>query len=267
MSCDKLVVIGREMMMLENFLNKSLVVKKHGIARLPYRHFFELIDGSFLQVGERKSGHSASVRYEFNPNKCVPEVVWGILRCIKFERYSRIDIAIDYYGIDLGGAMWIQHFERTKGINYYVDGGGRLETLYIGSRESNLMHRIYDKARERKKAGEEVEGFWWRVEAECKFDKEQAIHPWYNPFERIECLLENDFGGLAMKDRAMVEYLQRHPNEWSKLDSRNKRKYRDMIAGESSKLNPSPSDVYKKENDKLYQQLVAYEEIMFKIVI
>lgn len=272
MSCDKLVVIGKETMMLELWLNKSYAVKKHGIARLPYKQYFEFLDGSFLQVGERKSGGMASIRYEFNPNKPSlkdangVDIVTGVLGCIAFERFSRIDIAIDYYDIDLAMAKWIQ-MERSKSTKEYRDAGGRLETLYIGSRESNLMHRIYNKAKERNDKGEQYDGLWWRVEAQCSFDRQQGLHPWFNPFAGLTCSLETEFKDISWEDIAKLSYLANHPERFARLNPKTKKKYKEMLVENSKVLTPAPAEVYEKENDQLFAQLATYEGKALKPIL
>ena len=272
MSCDKLVVIGKETMMLELWLSRTLAIEKYGIAKLPYKRFWKFLDGSFLQVGERKSGGMAPVRYEFNPNKVSPcdangiDIVTGVLSSIAFGRFSRVDIAIDYFGVDLGQAKWIQ-MERSKSTKEYRDAGGRLETLYIGSRESSLMHRIYNKAKERNDKGEQYDGLWWRVEAQCSFGNQQGLHPWYNPFLGLVCVLESENNELAWEDIAKLAYLANHPERFARLDSRTKKKYKEMMVENSKVLSPSPQEVYEKENDQLFAQLATYEGKALKPIL
>lgn len=51
------------------------------------------------------------------------------------------------------------------------DKGDEGETVYFGSSESDAMLRIYDKAAERRAAGETVEGSWVRVELQMRHDR------------------------------------------------------------------------------------------------
>lgn len=264
MSCDKLVVIGEESPYLEFFLNNNLSVVRHGIAKMPYKYFFTFTDGSFLQVGEKKSGYKARVRYEFNPNKCLMEVVSGVLGAIIFERFSRIDVAIDYHQ-DLSLIRWLYSIAKSK--RYFVDKANKLETLYIGSPESNLMHRIYNKAKERNDNGEPVKGFWWRLEAVCKFDKEQMLHPWFNPFEGLVGVLDDEMNIDNWEDNAKVQYLLSHPELFAQLNYRTRKKYKDLIVSSSKHLKPSPEDVYKKENDKLFAQLAEFKRKCLKSLV
>lgn len=264
MSCDKLVVIGREAPHLEFMLNSSLAVVSHGIARMPYKYYYTFTDGSFLQIAERKNGAKASVRYEFNPNKCIDEIAFSVLGAMIFERFSRIDIAIDYKE-DLSLFRWFYSISKSK--RYFLDKANRLETLYIGSPESNLMHRIYNKAKERLDSGEAYKGFWWRLEAVCKFDKEQMLHPWFNPFEGLVGVLDDDLSIDSWEENAKVQYLLSHPQLFAQLNAKTKKKYKNLIISSSKHLEPSPEDVYKQENDKLFAQLAKFENVCLKKLV
>jgi len=100
-----------------------------------------------------------------------------LLSALDFNgRVSRIDFAIDVRGIELSPtAMYKMANIRKKGkgntpkpyLTVSLDGG---ETLYIGSRESTKMLRIYNKAAEQK-----VDGFWTRIELEMKEEVAHAV--------------------------------------------------------------------------------------------
>lgn len=92
------------------------------------------------------------------------------------DRCNRIDLAIDVYNGKLDPADYYDVYSagtattRCRDVNLLISQSGK--TLYIGSRESEVMMRIYDKA---KQLG--MEGDWKRVELEIKGSRARRLAP------------------------------------------------------------------------------------------
>lgn len=104
------------------------------------------------------------------------------------DRCNRIDLAIDVYNGRLKPREYYDVYgsgratTRTRDVNLLLSASG--ETLYIGSRESEVMMRIYDKAEQ---MGTEVD--WKRVELEIKGSRARKLAPMImtgTPGEQIE---------------------------------------------------------------------------------
>jgi len=92
--------------------------------------------------------------------------VWG-------ARASRVDVAYDYIEIEratvtqVADALYVTMEKQSPAKRkraYFNDGDGQTETAYIGSRSSDIYHRVYDKATEQGISGM----LWTRYELECK---------------------------------------------------------------------------------------------------
>lgn len=90
------------------------------------------------------------------------------------QRFTRLDLAIDVRDSEFSVqdyAKLIRRGEykaRAKKPNL-IDGFGNGDTLYIGSRQSERMLRIYDKAKE-----QGINGDWIRIELEIKGKKSRS---------------------------------------------------------------------------------------------
>lgn len=267
LTIDKLVILGRASEFLERWLSKNTTteVESRNSAKWPYRWNYHMVDGSLLQVGENKPGERPKIRFEFNPNKAIHSyeydgkfsmgIVESVLTKIRFDRVSRIDIAIDYYG-DLRSVRWSEPGGRKRRPIY--SGSGELETLYIGSRESELMWRIYNKAKEQKN---DSKGHWWRVEAEIKFSKGSGLHPWYDPFVGLEGRLGHELLGLSWEEMAKVEFLENHPEVWGTLNGRTRKKYRELMGRIGEEIDPQPSLIWENEKDNVLAHIASYEKL------
>lgn len=92
-------------------------------------------------------------------------------------RATRIDIAIDLKDEEVDASAMYEHLaaiaEYGKRRTISIIRSDRGLTIYLGSRSSDFMLRIYDKAKEQK-----IDGHWWRFEAECKGALARDI--WYH---------------------------------------------------------------------------------------
>lgn len=226
-----------------------------------YQHNFKFGDGSFFQYGEFQNEHTC--RLEFNPNKCDWKIIYNIIKRVKYPKLTRMDIAVDYKGIDLSEYKIDMLTARTQ--EFFFSRSGKLETQYIGSRSSDNFVRIYDKAKEqnkhmKKEEEEEIQIAydWWRVEAVIKdFQHDKFGNIINEPFPLlIQERKENNPEQLKIAEKAMLFYLEHNPSEWEKLSPNSKRKYKNMsFSYEYRELEIQPYQVYEKEKQALFNQV------------
>lgn len=210
-----------------------------------------------------KSFNTRNFRMEFNPNNLdTDQVEWlqtNVIPLLSDVGITRLDLAFDvdfdlskYQFIPVGNA-------RQKSTVEFRDAARKLETLYIGKRQSDKMVRLYNKQLEHEKKGNVSDlHTWWRLEFELKretvdefgevFDTLQIKKPSLKELEKVE-------------DRAILYYLLDHPQEWSNLSKRKKEKYRKMLK-EIKEEDITP--VFKKGLEKKKAELVAQLDSWFK---
>lgn len=226
-----------------------------------YQHNFKFGDGSFFQYGEFQNEHTC--RLEFNPNKADWKLVHNIIKRVKYPKLTRLDIAVDYRGIDLSKYKIDMLTSRTQ--EFFYSRSGRLETQYIGSRSSDNFVRIYDKAKEqnkhlRKEEEEEIkiDYDWWRVEAVIKDFQYDSFGNLINePFPLlIQERREVATGNMKLSEKAMLFYLQHNPEAWEELSPNSQRKYKNMsFAYEYKELEVQPYQVYQDNKKELFQTI------------
>lgn len=178
-----------------------------------------------------KSFNTRNFRMEFNPNNLTDEqILWlqtHVIPLLSDVGITRLDLAFDV-DFDLSEYQFLPiGNSRQKSTVEFRDASRKLETLYIGKRQSDKMVRLYNKKLEQENKGNVSDlPTWWRLEFELKretvnefgevFDTLQIKKPDLNELEKIE-------------DRAILYYLLDYPQEWSNLSKRKKEKYRKML--------------------------------------
>ena len=116
---------------------------------------------------------------------CLGERLQPFVRwCLANGHVTRADYAIDdrdgrltcdrILDAEADGGM-VSRWQGLTLIQRRLRGKPQGWTVYIGSRRSEAMARIYDKAAERRRKGEIVEGSWVRFELECKGNLADAL--------------------------------------------------------------------------------------------
>lgn len=235
-SIDRLTFCGNSNGSLEVFTSNNQYIERNGFAKYPYRDFVKFIDGSILQIAEKgavNQGKIKELRYEFNPNNQIYEKVHlSAIKMLKDAHCTRIDVAIDFFDLDMSYWRWLD--KKSRPMNLWLDGQGRVETVYIGGVNSNLRIRIYNKAVEQK----EKNKTWWRVEVQMRGDiAEQyrvlsrsfkGLRP-FNPFDDIVPVVNTNLGDLPIQERAMLSYLFENPSGFSEMSAMTRRKYKKML--------------------------------------
>ena len=220
--------------------------------KFPYRYAWQGVDGTFIQWTDNK--RLKPVRIDFNPNKCDSEAIIRILRTLKYGELTRFDVALDFEA-DLS-EYYIQDGNRRK-QNYWLGTSGKLETKYIGTRNSDLMIRIYDKAKEQQKENENYEPDiqWWRVEAQMSgrfIDVFERFKSLYNPFTDLR-LFKPDYTNLDYKDEAIVYRILNddHTGYLGRMEKRARSKYKKIIASMKANDELNLYEIFEKEKQNL----------------
>jgi hypothetical protein len=90
------------------------------------------------------------------------------------DKATRVDLALDVRNSELNIIKLYMSLRtktaKTKLSTYNVIDGPNGTTLYLGARQSDLMLRIYDKAKE-----QNTDENWKRIELEAKHDRAEEI--------------------------------------------------------------------------------------------
>jgi hypothetical protein len=264
-----------------------------------FQHNFSFPDGSFFQYGEnfQTGSREETGRLEFNPNKCTWKIVHNIIRRLKFPKITRLDVAIDYYNIDLSEFDVIGNTARK--CEKIFSRSGKLETFYHGSRHSDIFTRIYDKAKESQKnklldVEEEIQSdlLWWRVEAVIKdFDEKKSEWKlvgfdeqlnegifeeiplsdqqlFANPFNFIFAKRKLDFINnyldkdcYSPQEKAMMFYLSYYPDEINSLSKNTAKRYKDFLFKETNDLldwHLQPNFIFEQNKAALQIQITDW---------
>ncbi|PEF38840.1 hypothetical protein CON72_11545 [Bacillus wiedmannii] len=195
--------------------------------------------------------------------------VENIVSRLKYPYLTRLDVAVDYFGIDLSEVEWTSTKRRKR--NLWLNQEGQQETLYIGAPSSEKRYRIYNKRLERLEKEEEpdpraINGHW-RVEVQQRFKESNNILDPVDyfagdlfdirPFRKVVDLSHIE----SAKERIMIRGLLAEPSELLNLNDKTRVKYKKAIqeARERSGvgINPEPIEVYTKEKDLLADQLTS----------
>lgn len=164
---DSLTIVGqmRSKPALEKFFNRLSDISMAKIWITPtninYHDNILLQDGTLLQIAHMKGRNKnlLDLRLDLNIQKCNRKTISELLTHFRDIEFTRIDTAIDYYGTDINTLYLQNEGVARKQTRIYGDTG-RLETHYLGSRESDLQFRMYDKALEQKRERQT----WTRIE-------------------------------------------------------------------------------------------------------
>lgn len=270
---DRMTILG-DLNSKKVFEFKQLLKSDH-ISLIDGR-FHDCVRGKFLSdlvyfeydKIKAKSFNTRNFRMEFNPNHLTEEqVLWlqiNVIPLLSDVGITRLDLAFDV-DFDLSQYEFLPvGNSRQKSTVEFRDASRKLETLYIGKRQSDKMVRLYNKRLEQEKKGNTSDlSTWWRLEFELKretvdefgevFDTLQIKKPILNDLEKIE-------------DKAILYYLLDRPQEWSNLSKRKKEKYRKMLREiKEEDITFIFKEGLKKKKAELLQQLDDWFKNQYKI--
>lgn len=285
-SIDRLTLLGYwNYKGAENFarllgkINHDIRITKGNGTRTPAgfifydKCYFEIIDNL-------KYKDARSFRLDFNPNKLNAKEVkflkTKILPLLSGVSASRIDLAFDIE-LNLEEYQFIEDNNPKKRM-YIRSRSLGLQTLNIGSEESDYRVAIYNKLLERKakmnnspfevsreeRAYLETKQNWWRVEFKLKgrmatVEKNFNTFSENNVFRGLKIYKPNYKAADDIRTRAMMYYLINHENEWGNLSWESKKKYKECFEAFSEyDLVDYLKDRYILKRDKLEAQYMDY---------
>lgn len=216
--------------------------------KYPYGSAFQLVGGGHVSFS-RVSAGVPLVRVDINPNKLSPGApVRRVLASMFDIRCTRLDVAVDYPGSRVG--EWVPVGRTGKRFTVAARSGA-VETQMLGARSSARQLVVYDKVADCKAKKEEVPWGWtgdmMRVEARQRLkpvDGSSVLSP--DMMDDVSLVGRGaSYAGLAISDRAMLEYLARHPDEWSALSRAQKRRLDGLKAFGGVCLDPAAGEVYR----------------------
>jgi len=216
-------------------------------AGFPYNYRIRTASDLFIQIANSES-IVQNVRIEWNPSKLNTNgtLLPLLLAMMKNKRFSRIDYAIDYE-IDLSEFQF-QTTRPRKRVKF-ISPSNKLETLYLGTRNSSDFYRIYNKAVE-----QDQSGTLWRIEQQFNLDKKTDF--WMlRPFADLIAWKPSDMTGAYIDDLVLAD-LHANPENWARLSDFLKRKYRRIASNPeyTSHLEIHPSESFLSG----YQPLADY---------
>jgi len=254
LSLDKLTVVGsfRNPEKAMKLISAHPDTERDTLAKFPYRYNIYTTSRTVIQLAD-KSSPVQPVRIEFNPNDPLQKKTGDyLLTLMQRKRPTRIDYALDYYGIDLSG--FILTTTRARKTNAFYSGSGKLETLYLGAKDCDDRYRIYNKGVEQ---GLVDSVNHWRIEQQIRLPPEKTWQ--FNlPFADLYCVKPS--GQLAPQDRLILDGLHRQPELWGHLSRRYREKYRALLKDHTkmTKLDPWPQDAYFDNAQPITDALTAY---------
>jgi len=176
-----------------------------------YAHnYFLNINGHVLKISFAPHNKSYNyLRIEYNPakhkcNKKILEIMKKLLpngmEKIKI-RISRLDIALDYPCIKPKHLM-----VNAKGFSLskvYTDSNDNIETNYIGSPNSKIQYKVYDKTKEQQSKGKIITQHT-RIEASIRKVSYQELMI-INPFEKLQL-----FYSISSNKKTLIQTAKTH---------------------------------------------------------
>lgn len=240
--------------------DRNLVFEHNEDFSVFYGHYIDE-DMNKLAFGYDKykaiSTKSRNLWIEFNPNKFQD---FELLEKILFQycnnaSATRLDLAFD---IETDLSNYKVHEETPVSERLFLGRTKRLETRYLGSPNSDLQIRIYNKKLELWEKGriEIDQELLWRFEIQLKTKK---IHDLKKSLDNVLFYLPDYEQVETVQQKAMLFYLNENPNAWSEIDPKTKTRYRKMIKETQDFF---ISEIMKKElylqTDRLIYELNNY---------
>lgn len=236
---------------IKRFMNHDITkcfgASKHYEYHFQYKTMFD------IQHGYLDDPNNNNIRIECNPNYCdfmELQPIFFVFGCLKLQsiRFTRFDWAIDYPE-KLNPSLFFDPYKRSGSI-YFKEG---IETLYLGSKQSDNQLRIYNKAIDLQRKHDFIyTGDLWRVEAQCRGSENLLNLP--NPFVNLSYFQDVDTIDIASKGYASLIQkigISAFRSECSRQEWRTiQKKYL-----KKSEFIKSPSDVFNDDHYEIFCQL------------
>lgn len=269
---DKLTIMGNLPIYDEIFLQE--LIDKHSHITVS-KAMTSYVVGQFFSSSENgfyfeydglnsKAMNKRNFKIEFNPSKVSEEqkefLRTEVLILLNDVGFSRLDLAIDIRRDLSLFTFEIFNRKRTK----IFSKTSELETMYIGSRNSRIMQRIYDKKRQLKDV-EDVdleEPVLWRLEFEIKHYEiiDNLIE---FGFENIieNRIIKYDYEGLSAVDVIMIKSMEEFPEDFSRLSKNTKTKIRKNAKDlKGYDISEEIKSAIKEKNHSILRELNGYRK-------
>lgn len=217
-----------------------------------------------------KSFEKRNFRMEFNPSKITLEQSeWlksKIIYLLDNVGITRLDLAFD---CDFDLSLFNFEYKNALKSSEFKDRTGKIETMYFGSRNSDIYYRIYNKKIELKeKQGVIIDDpILWRYEIEMKnADTIDALIATEFPMFDDKRIIQYDVDSLSAEENLMVTGLLAKPHLMGDLSKYARTKYRKLL---KSLDGNDVTYLFKSELDKkkpeLIGQINSWREINYSI--
>lgn len=166
---------------------------------------------------------------EFNPNKFPTDdlkpLIDVLFKFMNNTHLTRIDLAFDIQA-DLSNYKVFKNVGIQQRI--FLGRKSEVETMYIGSPTSDNHIKIYNK----KLQLEKEENIYIDLEDLWRFEitlKSKKIYDLRNALRNIDLYLPNYELSDSLQEKAMLYFLEEHPNHWQDLHQNTRTKYRKII--------------------------------------
>lgn len=238
---DKMTIVGN--------LNSELSYALQNAANEPHVYIkgssTKYIEGKFFSFGYSESVYfcydamnsqsmgKRSFRMEFNPSKMtVEQSEWlksRIIYILDDIGITRLDLAFD---CDFDLSTFSFEYSNALKSNEIRSRTGKIETMYFGSRNSNLFYRIYDKKVELKDKQNILisDPILWRYEVEIKnADIIDKMIEYKFPLFDNKRIIQYGVDSLSVNDNLMITGLLIKPQLMDQLSKNSRTKYRKMM--------------------------------------
>lgn len=206
-------------------------------------------DGDSIATLSKNRYYSNSWRIDTSNHLTAQEkrYITNITRLFNKPRITRIDVAVDFINFDDAGMIYTLYRPNTK-IFYTRGTNGKFESITAGVKKSLQVYRYYNKLIElRQNHGIKAPPYiknWERLELQLRQTKTyNTVQDWDNRVEKmLNCLILPEVTRLAVpnvKERAMINQLLNHPEEFKYISSRTRAKYRKKIRELHKKSTPT----------------------------
>jgi hypothetical protein len=259
-SIDRITFVGGAYESLLDELSVNPYVRTLKTAKYPYKYQWHMVDGSILQQSEKGAG-IPELRFEFNPNnfenKHNDKHIMSIMRIMRDIRLTRLDIAMDFKNLDFSKCKIIDKKVRKRANYYGLDS--KIETMYFGTRRSDMYIRIYNKAREQglKNYGDSD---WWRCEVQLNGDMAEAFSL-INPYHDLSITIPRTMDTHDIRTRAMLHYLNTYPDAITELSVNIRPKYKELLAATNEPIKIDIAEIYEHKKRDLIEEVNMWKNL------
>lgn len=267
-SLDKLTVVGTLNSAFSHVLQK-LIDEPH--VRIKGTPSTDYVEGQFFFYGDdvepiyfcydkinAQAMDKRNFRMEFNPSKInSKQDAWlkdYLIYILDDVGLTRIDLAFD---CDFDLSAYTFEFKNPLKSSEFRSRTGKIETMYFGSRNSDIYHRVYDKKQELKDKQDSIiaDPILWRYEIEFKNARmiEMLLAMDFQIFEGTR-IIQYDLDSLPVNDNLMITGLLAKPELMGQLTTYSRKKYRKLMKTLSGN---DMTETFKTELNKKKPELIG----------